>query len=97
MNGRDRSRLITKMKPQVEAVRRALATDNGSRAVPVIPVLLFISLENWSLFNFRPLRFGDVFVLCGKALGKLIRADANYGSADVQELERALATALPSA
>ena len=61
------------------------------------PTLLFMSDDNWSLLSLRPLRFNDVYVLWGKALGKLIRADSTGRSIDVTELERALATALPAA
>ena len=63
------------MDRQVAAVRAALAKDEKWREVPVTPVLLFISAENWSLLNFRPLRFGEVYVLWGKALGKLLRTE----------------------
>jgi hypothetical protein len=38
-----------------------------------------------------------VYVLWGKALGKLIRAERTGEGTDVRELERALATALPAA
>jgi hypothetical protein len=65
--------------------------------VPVKPVLLFMSDDNWSLLNIRPLRFDEVYVLWGKALGKLIRADRPGKPFDVGALERALAIALPAA
>jgi hypothetical protein len=97
VGGRDRTKLVEGMEPQVEAVRRALAQRDKWCDVPVIPALLFMSDDNWSLFNLRPLRFGDVYVLWGEALGKLIRADVTGGSIDVGEVERALATALPAA
>jgi hypothetical protein len=45
----------------------------------------------------RPLRFGNVHVLRGKALGKLIRADGPLTATDVTEIEHALALALPTA
>ncbi len=96
VGGRDRTKLIEGVKPQVEAVSRVVAEHEEWRDVAVTPVLLFVSDENWSLFDLRPLRFDDVYVLWGKALGKLIRAGSG-GSIDVGELERALATALPGA
>lgn len=60
------------------------------------PALLFMSADNRSLFDVPLLRFDDLYVLWGKALGKLSRAGSG-GSIDVGELERALATALPAA
>jgi hypothetical protein len=93
---RDRTKLVKGMDRQVAAVRAALAQDGEWGHVPVTPVLFFISPENWSLLNFRPLRFGEVYVLWGKALGKLLRADAKIPPDAVPELERVLAVRLPS-
>jgi len=98
VGGRDRTKLVTGMKPQVEAVQRALAARDEWREVPVTAALLFMSDDNWSLLNFKPLRFGAVYALWGKALGKLIRsADETAERIDVPELERALAATLPGA
>ena len=97
VGGRDRSKLVAGMKPQVDAVRRALAGDDVWREVPVTAALLFMSDDNWSLLDFKPLRFGEVYALWGKALGKLIRADRVGQPIDVPELERALGVALPAA
>ena len=97
VGGRDRTTLVAAMKPQVEAVRRVLTGRKEWSDVPVRPVLLFMSDDNWPLLSRRPLRFNDVYVLWGKALGKLIRADSTGSSLDVGELERALATGLPAA
>jgi hypothetical protein len=55
-----------------------------------------MSADNWSFFSIRPLVFGEVYVLWGKALGKLIRAEPTGNRIDVGEVERALAIALPS-
>jgi hypothetical protein len=96
VGGRDRTKLVTGMDRQVAAVRAALAKDEKWRDVPVTPVLLFISAENWSLLNFRPLRFGEVYVLWGKALGKLLRTEEKIPREGVVDLERLLALALPS-
>jgi hypothetical protein len=83
--GRDRTELVEGMTLQVEAVRRVLAKhDDDWRDLPLIPTLLFMSDDNWSLFNRHPLRFGAVNVLWGKALGKLIHADRTGGSIDVR-------------
>jgi hypothetical protein len=97
VGGRDRSKLVAGMKPQVDAVRRALAGDDVWREVPVTAALLFMSDDNWSLLDFKPLRFGEVYALWVKALRKLIRADRAGQPIDVPELERALAVALPAA
>jgi hypothetical protein len=52
-------------------------------SVRVTGALLFVGDDNWSLLDFRPLRFGDVYVLWGRALGKLIRANGTNGCVDV--------------
>jgi hypothetical protein len=97
VGGRDRSKLIAGMRPQLEAVRGAVADQEEWRDVPITAALLFMSDDNWSLLDFRPLRFGEVYALWGKALGKLIRADGQGQKVDVPGLERALAAALPGA
>jgi hypothetical protein len=96
VGGRDKTKLVKGMDRQVAAVRAALAQDERWSDVPLTPVLLFMSPENWSLLNFRPLRFGEIYVLWGKALGKLLRGEAKISSDAVTELERILAVALPS-
>ncbi|MEO6487877.1 MAG: hypothetical protein ABIO78_08060, partial [Thermoanaerobaculia bacterium] len=83
------------MKGQLEAVRGALAATDEWRHVPVTPTICFMAPENWSLLDRRPLRFGAVYILWGKALGKLIRADGALTSSQITEIERTLALALP--
>lgn len=85
------------MKPQVEAVRSVLGRRSEWREVPVTAALLFMAEEDWSFFALRPLRLGSVYVLWGKALGKLIRAAGNVETADLVEIERALASSLAAA
>ena len=97
VNGRDRTTLIDGMNVQTSVVRRVLATHRECEPVPVTPVLLFRSHDNWSLFARRPLRFGDVYALWGRALGKLVRAGGPIGPQAVLELERRLAARLPAA
>jgi len=77
IGGRDRTKLLGGMNRQVEAVRSILACNEMWRAVPVIPVILCVSDDNWSLFGTRPLRFGSVYVVWAKALGKLERPARN--------------------
>jgi hypothetical protein len=96
VGGRDKTSLVKGMDQQVAAVRAVLSEHQQWRNVPITPVLLFISPENWSLLNFRPLRFGEVYVLWGKALGKILRGEPGISTDDVPKLEHVLATALPS-
>ncbi len=95
VGGRDRTKRIAGMSSQLEAVKHALAASADWRGVPVTGAFCFMSSENWSLLKQRPLRFGDVYVLRGKALGKLIRADGPLTSVQIAEIERQLALALP--
>jgi hypothetical protein len=97
VNGRDKTKLVKGMDPQLAAVRAVLSEHKKWRHVPVVAAVLFMSWENWSLLTFRPLRFGDTYVLWGKALGKLLRGDEKIASNAVAELERLVAAALPTA
>lgn len=96
VGGRDRTKLVKEMKQQVAAVRAVLSLDQKWSDVPVTAALVFISPENWSLLNFRPLRFGETYVLWGKALGKLLRAEERIPRDAVVELERLLGLLLPT-
>jgi hypothetical protein len=96
VGGRDKTNLVKGMDRQVNAVRAALAQDEKWSDVPVTPVLLFTSAENWSWLNFRPLRFGETYVLWGEAFGKLLHAEEKIPHDAVVELERLLADALPT-
>ena len=95
VGGRDRTKHLAGMNSQLEAVKDALAARADWREVPVTGAFCFMSSENWSLLDRRPLRFGAVYVLWGKALGRLIRAEGSLTSAQVAEVERTLALALP--
>ena len=48
-------------------------TDDRWIGVPIIPTLLFIGTDNFPRRQKHPLQFDDVYVLWGKALGKLVR------------------------
>lgn len=95
VGGRDQTKHLAGMNSQLEAVKHALAASADWRGVPVTGAFCFVSSENWSLLDRHPLRFGDVYVLWGKALGKLIRAEGPLTSAQIAEIERELAFALP--
>jgi len=94
--GRNRSKLLAGMARQAEAVRRSLAGTPESASVPVTPVIVFVSDDNWSLFS-RPLRFGDVHVVWGKKLGEMIRARGPVDTTTIMRLEEAITRALPAA
>ena len=95
VGGRDRTKHLAGMNSQLETVKHALATRADWRDVPVTGAFCFMSSENWSLLDRRPLRFGDAYVLWGKALRKLIRAGGSLTSVRIAEIERQLALALP--
>jgi hypothetical protein len=97
VGGRDRSKLLAGIARQVEVVHEVLATDGALKDVPITGALLFMADDNWPLLSFKPLRFGAIYVLWGKALGKLIRAEPDGPADDVALLEVALARALPPA
>jgi hypothetical protein len=84
------------MQRQVDAVRKTLLENEEWRNVPVTPVILFMRDDNWPLLSFRPLRFGEVYVLWGKALGKLLRANETIPKEKLSQFERLLASALPN-
>jgi hypothetical protein len=96
VGGRNKNKLVKGMDRQVAAVRAALAQDERWSEVPVTPVLLFVGPENWSWLNFRPLRFGETYVLWGEAFDKLLHAEQTIPHDAVAELERVLAVALPA-
>jgi hypothetical protein len=96
VDGRNQSKLIGKAINQADAVRDALASSQWTNA-PITPTICFMQAENWSLLARRPLRFGQVYVLWGKALGKLMRGEARLPVEEIARLERALALALPPA
>ncbi len=95
VGGRDRTKHLAGMSGQIEAVKDTLAARADWRDVPVTGAFCFMSPENWSLLDRRPLRFGAAYVLWGKALGKLIRVDGALTGAQIAEIEGALALALP--
>lgn len=93
---RDRSGLLEGVRRQRQAVRAALAERDVYREVPVTAALLFMSPDNWSLFKIRPLEFDGVYVLWGKALGKLIRERGSVRPELIPKVENFLAATLPS-
>jgi len=91
VHGRDRTKVVTGMAKQVDAVKAALEPETSS----VFAVLCFIDSE-WGLLP-QPLRFGAVHVMWPKALYDFLASDGPLDRADVERLERALATKLPVA
>ncbi len=90
---RDQTRLVGGMAKQVVAVRAVLGS--ALAGVPLTQVICFVS-GDFPLFA-RPLRFGDVHVLSPRALAKLLRAQGSLTSAEISQIERKLALALPAA
>ena len=89
VHGRDRTKVVTGMAKQVDAVKAALEPETSS----VFAVLCFIDSE-WGLLP-QPLRFGAVHAMWPKALYDFLASDGPLDRADVERLERALATKLP--
>lgn len=94
VNGRNQTPLVEAMSKQVAAVRRALSSTLA-RECKVNPVLCFVDAR-WDVFA-TSFRFGDVQVLPPKKLIKLVRGQGDLGHAEIAELERLLAQALPAA
>ena len=70
-------------------------TDDRWIGVPIIPTLLFIGTDNFPRRQKHPFQFEDVYVLWGKALGKLVRQLGPLNPAEVSELERVLSLGCP--
>ncbi|HEY4347269.1 MAG TPA: nuclease-related domain-containing protein [Gaiellaceae bacterium] len=96
VGGRDKTALLDGMPPQVAAVRAALDSIGIAAGVPVVPVILFMLADNWTVLG-PPLRFGTVHVVWRKRLVRMIRADGPVAVTDVSRIERAIAAALPRA
>jgi hypothetical protein len=94
VGGRNRTRLVTAMARQVEAVRKALGSSPAGDP-RVIPVVCFVD-SRWGLLA-PPLVFGDVRVLWPRALGKLLRNGGTLSVDRIAQIERRLAVALPAA
>ena len=92
----NQTRLLDRIRWQASQVQSVL-TDDRWIGVPMIPTLLFIGTDNFPRRQKHPLQFDDVYVLWGKALGKLVRQLGPLNPAEVSELERVLALRLPSA
>jgi hypothetical protein len=91
VHGRDQTKLVTGMQKQVDAVRTAIATE----ACPVFPVICFIDAE-WGLFP-QPFTFGTVRVMWPKVVYDFIASDGDLDLPAIAQLERTLATKLPTA
>jgi hypothetical protein len=96
VGGRDRTALVKGAEKQLTVLRETLAQTQWAH-VPITPLLWFVGAENWPLLGARVLAFGDVRVLWGKPLGKLIRNESHQGIDQIELLERELAGRLPPA
>ncbi len=91
--GRDRTRLVTGLAPQVSAVYDALAVQPGAENVPVQPVLCFVDSQ---LPLFDMLSIAGVPVVGPKAAAKLVRRPGPLGREHRAHLCELLVGALPA-
>lgn len=91
VRGYDRTKLVTGMQKQVDAVRAAVSAETCQ----VIPVLCFVDAE-WGLFA-DPLKFDAVHVMWPRALYRFLASEGPLGVGEIARLERELAMKLPVA
>lgn len=94
VNGRDKTRLVEAMPRQVDAVRQALASTTLPDCV-ITAALCFVD-SHWGI-GASPFVINEVRVLWPNMLSKLVRSEGTLNRAQIAELERALAFALPGA
>ena len=93
VGGRDRTALIDAMHKQAVAVRAALGVS--PEQIPIIQTICFVAAD-WSLFA-RPIQFDAVQVLWPRALDKQLHLHGPLSRAQIKDVERQLALALPAA
>jgi hypothetical protein len=95
VGGRDRSKLLEGMRPQVVAVATALGTDSELSVPPIMPVLCFIDVE---LPWFAKLqKVGEVVIAWPAAMGELVVRPGPLVPAALNSLAAQLALRLPAA
>jgi hypothetical protein len=92
VGGRDRTKLVTGLTPQVAAVRKALADFVGD-TVPVTAMLCFV---DGRLPIFGSLSMAGVPIVGPKGAAKLIRAGGPFGTAAREAVRAHLASRLPA-
>lgn len=92
VGGRDRTKSVTGLEWQHDAVRSAL----GDESVPVHRALSFVGAE-WPLFFARPFQLDGVWISWPKKLAELIgRGDAVIADDDIERIARHLAERMPA-
>ena len=91
VGGRDRTKTITGLAWQIEAVTKAL----GAEEAPIHAALSFVGAE-WPIFFAKPLRLGGVWISWPTKLADLIAVDGPLTADDIDRVARHLSTTLPS-
>ncbi len=93
--GRNRTKLVRGMPPQVAAVREALATDPLASEIVIRPVVCFVA-SDWGLFA-KPFEIAGVFVTWPQKLAERIALPGPLTETAVARLANRLAVSLPPA
>lgn len=96
VKGRDRTKLVTGMERQIDAVRAAFDRFDVGPEAPIIPILCFVGIENWGLLDPR-FTVADVEVLWPRALRKLFRRQGPLTGTARTKYARLLSTQLSPA
>jgi hypothetical protein len=91
VGGRDRTKTVQGLGWQVDAVARALGTEE----VPIEPALSFVGAE-WPIFFAKPFRLHGVWVSWPAKLADLIAAPGPLTASDIDRVARQLSARLPS-
>jgi hypothetical protein len=90
VNGRDRTKLVSSLTWQLDAVRNAIA----GTSLPVHQALCFVGGE-WPLLFAKPFRVNNVHVCWPVKMADLIDSEGPLTVGDVERIGRSLAEALP--
>ena len=91
VGGRDRTKTVTGLGWQVDAVTRALAPED----IPVQTALSFVGAE-WPIFFAKPFRLHGVWVSWPSKLADLIAAPGMLNNEDIDRVARRLSARLAS-
>lgn len=91
VGGRDRTKTVTGLGSQVEAVTRAL----GPEEIPIQTAVSFVDAE-WPIFFAKPFRLHGVWISWPAKLADLIAARGPLTEDDIDRLARRLSACLPS-
>ncbi|MCU1372354.1 MAG: hypothetical protein JWO77_3548 [Ilumatobacteraceae bacterium] len=91
VGGRDRTKTVTDLAWQIEAVTKALGTEKPS----IQAALSFVGAE-WPIFFAKPLRLDEVWISWPTKLADLIATEGPLGPEDIDRIARLLSARLPS-